>query len=382
MRILFPNLPQGPLKLWAFLRLLTIVVAALAFAYHRPPPERLEEQTPIPDRMAERMFIAPWYSHDAVWYVKIYQQGYRAEDGTANFHPLYPLWALQLVSSAAGALLVVAFWRLARLDLSEEKARAATLLLLCWPVTLVIFAPYTEALWLLLAVLCFYYGRRGRWWIAGALGGLASLTRQQGLFLVVPLAWEMWEAAGRDWRRLLSCWKDWAALALVPLGYVSWVVARALLVRDFEPRFGSLHDFIYSVMISPDSGKVVKGQAFLLPWEAMGRAASHLWNGGHASAWLDVLLGAAFLFMLAVGWGRVRASYRIFSVIIALVSLSYYTGEESPYMGLPRHLLLAFPVFIGFASMYEFKKPLLLGTAGVACQALLICAYVWRSWVL
>jgi len=32
------------------------------------------------------------------------------------------------------------------------------------------------------------------------------------------------------------------------------------------------------------------------------------------------------------------------------VSFAYHTGPVHPYMGLPRHLLLAFPVFIGLGA--------------------------------
>jgi hypothetical protein len=394
MKAPFPHLLVGPLKLWTVLRLLSVLVAAVAYSYHRPVPDRPDERIPMPDRSAEQVFVAPWYRYDAVWYVRIHQNGYRSDDGTANFHPLYPwvarlfsglplhpLWSLQLVSTVAGALLVVALWRLALLDLTEEGARAATLLFLCWPVTFVIFAPYTEGLWLLLAVLCVYYGRKGRWWWAGLMGGLASLTRQQGLFLAIPLAWEMWEALGRDWRRLLSAWKHLAALALVPLGYFLWVFVRAILIRDFRPRFDSLHDFVYTVLISPNAEKIVKGQAFLPPWEVIGKATSSLWDGEHQGVWLDLTFGAAFIVLLAVAWGGMRASYKAYSVLIVLVSLSYYTGEIFPYMGLPRHLLLAFPVFIGFAANYRLKAFFIFAVAGIAWQMFLVCLFVWNAWV-
>jgi hypothetical protein len=54
---------------------------------------------------------------------------------------------------------------------------------------------------------------------------------------------------------------------------------------------------------------------------------------------------------LALAWPRMRISYRIYAVLVALVSFGYYTGPHMPYMGLPRHLLLAFPIFIGPGSL-------------------------------
>ena len=50
---------------------------------------------------------------------------------------------------------------------------------------------YSESLFLLLTLVSFAAGRKGRWWLAGAAGLLAAATRSAGLLLVVPLAW-MW----------------------------------------------------------------------------------------------------------------------------------------------------------------------------------------------
>ena len=48
-----------------------------------------------------------------------------------------------------------------------------------------------------------------------------------------------------------------------------------------------------------------------------------------------------FLTMFGIVWG-------IASVIL-LVSFSYNTGAFQPYMGLPRHCLMAFPLFLPMA---------------------------------
>jgi hypothetical protein len=52
-----------------------------------------------------------------------------------------------------------------------------------------------------------------------------------------------------------------------------------------------------------------------------------------------------------------RTAYRLFTVLIILVSFSYYTGPIHPYMGLPRHLLLAFPIFI--SATPRINRPIL-----------------------
>src|SRR5262249_60087217 len=118
----------------------------------------------------------------------------------------------------AGLLMLLAFERLARLDLSPEQARTSRLLLLFAPPAFVLFAPYSESLFLLCVVLCLLMARRGRWWLAGAAGALAALTRQQGVFLALPLAWELWEAGGRAPREAFRKGRDWLAAGVDPAG--------------------------------------------------------------------------------------------------------------------------------------------------------------------
>src|SRR5215475_4056052 len=38
-----------------------------------------------------RVFLEPWNRRDVEHFLKIAERGYRAEDGTLSFHPLYPL---------------------------------------------------------------------------------------------------------------------------------------------------------------------------------------------------------------------------------------------------------------------------------------------------
>jgi len=54
----------------------------------------------------------------------------------------------------------------------------------------------------------------------------------------------------------------------------------------------------------------------------------------------------------------------------------------NPYISLPRHLVPAFPVFLGIAQAYRFKRfPFILFIL-VLCQMLFLCCFVWQTWVL
>ena len=224
------------LLLWLVLRLVSLVVVPLAL-YLRPAGSGITAVTSL-----RSFLLSPWYSWDVRYYVEIVRNGYQPGSPTANLHPLYPwistllaavirepLLSLLLVSSIAGLLLTIVFYRLARLDCNEQQAWHATALLLCWPASVALFIPYTEALFLLLSVYSLFAARHQRFWLAGLAGALATLTRQQGLFLVLPLAWEIWEASGRQWSTAL---RKCLPLFFVPAAYALWVGYRAVAIND------------------------------------------------------------------------------------------------------------------------------------------------------
>ena len=77
-----------------------------------------------------------------------------------------------------------------------------------------------------------------------------------------------------------------------------------------------------------------------------------------------------------------RMSYRLYSLSITVLSFSFYTGQIHPYMGLPRHLFLAFPIYIGLASLIikPWQRLLIIGISALG-MAFLVIGYVLQSWV-
>lgn len=343
----------------------------------------------------KRVLLSPLQRWDVKFYLWIASRGYHLNDGTIQFHPLFPglaslfvalgfdpLLALSVVSGFATLALLWAFYRLTRLDFYPQSACIGTLLFLCSPYAFAFFVPYPEALFLLWSVLCFYWARRKRWWWAGLAGALAALTRQQGIFLLLPMAWELWEDAGRDWRRALTSGRCWLALLLIPSGYGIWIVYRAIALNDLTPDFSSFHQAVYSLLISPDATRVVPEQTFMWPWKALGLAGLHLWQRPDVDIVLNFILGGYFLILVLLSWKYLRISYRIYTLVITLVSFGYHTGAIHPYMGLPRHLLLGFPVFIGLTAPAQRRwvRWVLLGL-GFAGMLLSLLAYVLEAWV-
>ena len=387
------------LLIWLFFRLLTSVSIALISSWQ--PMTDAEKAIPIiPPAMPisawlERVLITPWSHWDVEWYLQIVENGYQATDGTAQFHPLYPglasilaridihpLLSLLLVSSLAGVLFLYLYHRIAQATLPASDLRMSMLLVLLAPAGFVLFAPYSEALFLLAAAACLWLAGQKRWWLAGLAGSLATITRQQGIVLVLPLAWGIWEAAGGAWRVLRNWWKKWLAIGLIPGAYLLWLIYRAIGLNDLALQTTSLHELIYSLLISPSAVEVVPAQTFTWPWRALWLALGQFTAAPDADLAFNFLLAAIFLIMLGISWKRMPAAYRWYVLAITLVSFSYYTGPIHPYMGLPRHLLLAFPVFI-YATPALNKpilRPVLLTLLGVV-YLLSIFLFYRQAWV-
>jgi Gpi18-like mannosyltransferase len=390
---------MNPLILWLVLRLLTSIFAGLASSIKpiTPIEIRIPFFPPISPFNAwlERAFISPWMRWDGLWYQRIVTQGYSAADGTAQFHPLYPWMAIPLarigfspllnlliISSLAGIALLYSFNKLAQLDLSARDSSFALLLFAFAPLAFVIYAPYAEALFLLTAVLCMIFIRQKSWWLAGLMGAFAALTRQQGILLLIPMAWELWEDSDRKPASVLKKWRDWLALSLIFVGMIAWLIYRAVILDDLHIKFSNFNEFMYSFAISPNATKVVLDQQFIWPWQALYYSFIKLFSQPDLDIWVNITIAVIFLFLLAITWRKLRISYRLYSLGIAWVSFSYYTGPVHPYMGLPRHLLLAFPIFIGMAILInkQWMRLLIIGLSS-ACMLFLLGLYVLNGWV-
>ncbi len=202
----------------------------------------------------------PWHRWDAPHYTDIAVFGYRADDpGTLSapgyrqmfpgdldlyivFFPLFP-WLVAGVNAVIGAPIVAAFavssvaslfvapmlYRLVAADLGERIGRRSALLLLIFPTAYFLHIGYTEALFLALAFGSLWLARTDRWVGAGLLGGLAALTRVNGLVLIPALAVEAW-LQWRVHRRLDARWG--VAMGLVAAGFGAYLVLNLAVYGD------------------------------------------------------------------------------------------------------------------------------------------------------
>ena len=194
--------------------------------------------------------LDPWHRWDAPHYTDIAIWGYMANDpGTLTypgysqvypgeldlyivFFPLFPwltgivtslvrdpIVAAFLVATVASLFVAPALYRLVAADLGPRVGRWSALFLLVFPTAYFLHIGYTESLFLALAFGSLWLGREGRWWDAGVLGGLAALTRVNGLVLIPALMVE----AYLQWRVHRRFEISWVAIGLVAVGFAIYL---------------------------------------------------------------------------------------------------------------------------------------------------------------
>ena len=123
-------------------------------------------------------------------------------------------------------------YRLVRHDETPDVALRSAWFLLIFPTAYFLHIGYTEALFMALVLGSFLAARTERWWLAGVIGGLAALTRINGLVLLLALPVEAatqwyttppWSGAGggSGWR---SAW--WGSASRSTWASTTWSTAR------------------------------------------------------------------------------------------------------------------------------------------------------------
>jgi hypothetical protein len=283
--------------------------------------------------------LGPWLRWDAFWYVRIASMGYNAFDGSTAFFPLYPLairllaplvgsdylLAALLVSNTACFAAMILLYQLACFELGRECARRTVLYQLVFPVAFFLFCPYTESLFLLWAIACFYAARRERWWLAGGFGLLAALTRNTGVFLVLPLAYEMWFRS-RSTKRMPG--SETLAIALVPIGVALFSLYLAMHLG--QPLLWLTRQELWE-------------RSLTWPWETAHQILLHLSRPLHNT--VDLLFTLVFAALTLLAFRRLSPSYGLYMLGSILPPLlSPRTG--TPLYSMPRFVLVLFPGFM------------------------------------
>ena len=379
-------------------RAAVLVVAVFAALSFGPAMGGLAERNaevfdePELTRSLAEPLLSPLARWDAAWYLRIAESGYGGSDVRAAFFPLYPLLvravaapfgaspealllAAYVVSLAAFLGALVLLHRLVSLELGRPLAQPALLLLAVFPAAGFFGAPYSESLFLLLAVGAFYAARTGRWAWAGVAAAGAAATRSAGVLLLLPLAMLWWSsgrgASGpRSPRRL----RDAAWLLLAPLGLAAYAAFLGLAEGDAW-RFLDVQDAWSRELTVPlggawdGLGAAVDGARQLLSGQTEVVYFEEAAGDPYRIAAINLMLFGSLVFALVACVGCLRRLPKAYGAWVAaslVLPLTFPVGPQ-PLMSLPRFLAVLFPIFMWLALWSEERR----ATARVAAVSAL-----------
>jgi hypothetical protein len=252
-----------------------------------------------------------------------------------------------VISLAATLGAFVLLERLGRERLGEAGGRRAVLYLALFPTALFLQAVYSESLFLFLTLGAFALAERSRFAAAGAVAGLAILTRPTALALLPPLVL----LAGRRWWYLATALPIAAVYPVVLWRRIGdpWAFAHAegTWHRHLSPAgpFGGIWDGLRAGWAGVR--QLVSGSNAHVYWTAVSPADSTPLRTATLNLGLFAFL-VLFVFLAVIAWSRFGAPYGLFAALSLALPLSVPSARW-PLLSLPRFGLTIFPFFLALA---------------------------------
>lgn len=299
-------------------------------------------------------FFWLWANLDGGHYLSIARDGYYEYEH--GFFPLYPL-AIRLVRSVTQSPYVISglavtyvslwifmtrFWRLLRLDFNERDSRRVMITFLSFPVAFYLLSVYTDSLYLMLTVFCFWFARKRQWWRAGITGGLVALARFPGIALFPALLVEMYLSEKKNW-------KQFVPVVLVPLATLGYLLF--IQITDGDWRL-----FVSSMGVWKQDQYVFPLQTAFRYVKILGTVRDvHL---VYLVSAIEFIASLGAITFLVIGRKLVRPSYLVYAASYLIIPLSSGT-----FQGMPRYVMHTFPVLIILALLLKKKwyTPILVG---------------------
>lgn len=299
-----------------------------------------------------RNITLTWNRWDAPHYLYIAQHGYSPTGDESNFivfQPLFPLitkithfvipdyeFAGIFISIILFVATAIFFYLIIKQQFNKRLAQRSVFILVLFPTSYFFNAPYTESLFLFLAVLMLYLTSKKMWLQASVALWLAILTKHVGVFLIFPLLFAMYEKRHKK----LSSYVMAGLAATAAIGTY-------LLIN-------------YQVLGDPLAfNTILREHWFKTPtlfWKS-------IWGSWHAAvAWpptnFSLMIGLAEALPATLAILLIPFVYRLkkpgwflfYSIYVIFIS------STSFLLSTPRYLLIAFPLFVVIAKLTDKYK--------------------------
>jgi len=373
-----------------FLRLFTSIILLIGIFQPRPDfpyAEITQNNIQYLEQRSEfsKLFLAPWYRWDTGHYIEIADLGYNFDLVNSVWPPLYSflikivgffikptILSAIFVSNIFFIFGLFLLYLFVRDNFGEELSKRTLFYTVIFPTSFYFVAGYTESIFLFLSIAVFMLLKKKMWLWAGLISALATLTRVQGLLLIIPIVIELWKEYifNKDYRsfftHILTC-------AYAPFAYGLY----SLYVF-----FGLRTDWPW-VTLSTEWN-----QHFGWPWEGIISTTSILLGRQIEN---DITPTIVKLLSIILPIGAALILYKIRKVIP--LSLSVYSwgmlimvlgkiDDNNAIVSTIRYLISIFPIFIGQAILLK-NKFIKMGyfVFGLATQIILLVFFYWWYWV-
>jgi hypothetical protein len=270
-------------------------------------------------------------------------------EGDSVFYPLYPfltrlvafmtngeyVLAGLIVSTLATLAAFTFLYRMSEEVLGRESAKWTVLALAIYPTALFLVAPFSESLFLALTLGGFLAAYKRHWWLAGALGFLASLARGPGMInaaVFAVIAIQQWRSAKPGSVLLWMSSVIWA-LAMPLAGGLAFLLWRS--AAGFAPLAQILQQYSGLIMVDPFTGFA----AAIAQWMRV------------MDFYTTLDLGTAILFLAFAGLMLIRPRWRRWDWLAytfpnLILFLSKQSAVASSLQSISRYVLILFPVFM------------------------------------
>lgn len=284
---------------------------------------------------------------DSLWYLKIAKLGYFSPESRAFAAPLFP-WLIALLHNfipnlvTAGflinilllPLLCYIFLKYLELDFSVSESFNVVAAFLSFPFSFFLLLPFTETLFLALALTAFYCSRNSRPRLAYLFAFLSALARYPGVIVLITLAvapfLRLW---GKRQTLPVSAWKKQLTSLVVAAIFLSLLFFVWFRLGFFEPNNLTKirSHWQVTLRIFPTS---------LLDFPG------YIGNGGGPYLLFLGSLVAGGLFLTLKYLDTLRAEEAIYLVLSFVFSLSKQDFGLPIPGSVGRYLLTFFPLFI------------------------------------
>lgn len=311
-------------------------------------------------------FFENFINWDGRYYISIAKYGYIDPTHYA-FFPGYPLvirvlslitgnfpFSAVLISMTATLLACLIFYKLVKLDFSEQIAKNSIFVMLIFPTSFYFLMAYSEGLFLLLSLLTFYYFRKENFFWAGSFGIFAGLTRFAGLVVIASILIQLLISRGFNK-------KNWIIL-LSPLGFL--IFCLYLYTQTQDPFFFLKSQTQWNRMIG-------------FPWNPFWQGIINITQPGFVQKYPYVV----FDLMFAVfGVGMAVRSFRFLPPLYSFYALGsvLLPLTTSILSSMSRFILPIFPIFILMALIKNTTFKLIYLT--ISSILLILFALLFLNW--